>query len=119
MVCAAAGGARPRQAFPHHHGHRIFDRRIGPIRDLGEVAAVVAILQHGREVRGDAIHASRPDGLDPDLLHGLEHGARRLRLGQQPAVRRRIVAGELQRHGIGVPPDDGRLAGAELARRLR
>ncbi len=112
-------GRPARQAFPHHHGDRILDRRIGPIRDLGEVTAVVAILQHGREVRGHAFHAARPDGLDPNLLHRLEHRASRLRLGQQPAVGRQIVAGELQCHGIGVAADDGRLARIELARRLR
>ncbi len=114
------GRGRPaRQAFAHHHGDRIFDRRIGPIRDVGEVAAVVAILQHGREVRSDALHASRPDGLDADLLHRLEHGARRLGLGQQPAMGRGIVASELQRHAVGMAPDDRRLARVELARRLR
>ena len=117
-LCRCRG--RPaRQAFPHHHGNGIFDRRIGPIRDIGEVAAVVAILQHGRKVRGDAVHTPRPDGLDPDLLYRLEYGAGGLRLGQQTTMRRRIVAGELQRHGISVAANDGGLTEGEFARRFR
>ena len=103
------------QALAHHQRHGILDGRVGAVGDLGVVAAVVAVLQHGGEVDADAVHAAGADRLDAHLLDGLEDRAGGLRLGQQAAVGGGIVAGEPQRHGIGVAAHDGGLARAELA----
>ena len=107
------------QPLAHDQRHRVLDRGVGPVGDVGVIAAVVAVLQHGREIAGDAVHAPGADRLDAHLLDRVEHRARALRLGQQPAVGRRIVAGEPQRHRIGVAAHDGGIARRELARRLR
>jgi hypothetical protein len=76
---------------------------------------MVAILQHGREIGRDTFHATSPDGLDPNLLDGVEHGAGALRFRRLPAVGRGIMARELQRHGIGVAAHDGGLARRQFA----
>ena len=111
-------GGAPGEALAHHQRHGILDGRVGAVRDLGIIAAVVAVLQHGGEVDADAVHAARPDGLDAHLLDGLEDRAGRLGLRQEAAVGGGIVAGEFQRHGIGMAAHDGGLARAELAGRL-
>ena len=38
------------QALAHHHGHSVLQRRVGAVAHFRVRAAVVAILQHGREV---------------------------------------------------------------------
>ena len=35
------------QPLAHHQRHRVLDRRVGPVGDLVEIAAVEAVLQHG------------------------------------------------------------------------
>ena len=83
------------QPLAHHHGDRILDRRIGAVGDLVELAAMEAVVEHGGEILGDAVHAARADRLDARLLDRLEHRARLLAARHQPAVHRRVVAGEL------------------------
>jgi hypothetical protein len=107
------------EPFAHHHGERIFDRRIGTVGDLVEFAAVETVVQHGGEILGDAAHAARADGLDAGLFDGIEHRARLLAAGHELAMHRRVVTGEPQRDRIGVAAHDGRLALVEAARRLR
>ena len=54
----------------------------------------------------DAGHAARADRLDARLLDRLEHRARLLAAGHELAMHRRIVAGEPQRHRIGMAAHD-------------
>ena len=65
------GGRRrlAREALAHHERDRVLERRIGAVGDvLIFGAAMIAVLQHGGEVRGDALHALRADRLDARLL---------------------------------------------------
>jgi len=80
---------------------------------------MIAVLDHSREIVGDAGHAACANGLDAGLLHGIENGARCLVLRRQSPVQARIVAGEPQRHRIGVATHDGHVGKGQLARRLR
>ncbi len=117
-----AGGRRrglTGEALAHDQGERVLDRRIGPVGDLVELAAVETVVEHRGEVLRHPLHAPRADRLDPRLLDRLEHGARLLPARLQAAVNRRIVAGEPKRDRIGVAAHDRRLLRIELARRLR
>ena len=58
------------------------------------------------------------DRLDAGLLDRLEYGARLLPSGHELAVHHRIVAGELERDGVGVAAHDRGIAPGELSRRL-
>ena len=107
------------QALAHDERKRFLERRIGPIGDLVELAAMELVVEHGREVVGDAAHAPRPDRLDAGLLDGVEHGARLLSARHQLAMHLGIVTGELERDRIGVAAHDRGLGGGEPARRLR
>ena len=108
------------QALAHHEGERVLERRIGAVGDLLVfAAAMIAVLQHGRDVGGDAGHAPGADGFDARLLDRVEHGAGRLALGGELAVKRRIVAGEPQRHGIGIAAQDRHVLRGQPPRRLR
>ena len=86
------GGRRrlePGQALAHHQRDRVLDRRVGAVGDvLVFAAAMVAVLEHGRDVVADARHAPRADRLDAGLLHGIEHGAGGLALRREPAMHR-------------------------------
>ncbi len=116
-----ARGRRRRQsgeALAHHHGDRILDRCVGAVRDGVELAAMKLVIQHGGQILRHAFHAPRADRLDARLLHRLEHGARLLAARHVAPVHRRIVAGELERHRIGVPAHDRDILRVELARRL-
>jgi hypothetical protein len=79
---------------------------------------MVAVLEHGREIVGDARHAPRPDRLDPRLLDRVENRARGLSLRREAAMDAGVVAGEPERHRIGVAADDRDVLAVELARRL-
>ena len=68
---------------------------------LGERAAVVAVVEHGGDVRRHALHAARADRLDPRLLDRVEQGAGRRALRRKAAMERIVVAGEAQRERIG------------------
>ena len=95
------------QALAHHQRDRILDRRVGAVRDLLVLAAaVVAVLEHRRDVAGDAGHAARADRLDARLLDRVEDGARRLAVGREAAMHGGVVAGEPQRHRIGMAAQD-------------
>ena len=105
----------PGQPLAHHEGDRVLDRRVRPVGDvLVLAAAVVAVLEHGREIAGDARHAPRADRLDPRLLDGVEHRAGGLRLRGEPAMDAGVVAGEPQRHRIGVAADTETSCGLSL-----
>ena len=106
----AAGGGAAGQPLAHHQRQRVGDRRVGAIGDLVEFAAVEALVEHGGEIVGDAVHAPRADRLDAGLLDGLEHRARLLAGRLQAAMHRRVVAGEPQRNRIGMAAHDRRLA---------
>ena len=103
------GGRRRRlagQPLAHHHGDGLLDRRVGAVGDLVELAAMEAVVDHRGEIVLHAEHAARADRLDAGLLDRVEHRARLLAAGHQPAMHRRIVAGELERHRIGVAAHD-------------
>ena len=116
---AAGGGGGAGQALAHHQRQRLLDGRVGALGDLVELAAAVALVEHGAEILRDASHAAGADRLDARLLDRLEHRPRLLPDRLQAAVHGGIVAGELERDGIGVAAHDRGLALAELARRLR
>ena len=75
------GRLRAGQALAHHQRHRILERRVGAVGDLLVLAAaMIAVLQHRRDVGGDAGHAARADGFDARLLDRVEDRAGRLAL---------------------------------------
>ncbi len=108
----------PGKPLAHHHGDGLLDRRVGAVGDLVELAAVEAVVDHRGEIVLHAEHAARADRLDASLLDGVEHRAGLLAAGHQAPMHRRIVAGELERDGIGMAAHDRGLATRELSRRL-
>src|SRR5579883_137573 len=108
-----------REALAHQHGKRLFDRRIGPISDLVEFAAMELIVEHRCKIFGDALHASRPDRLDPGLFDRFENGAPLLACWQQAAVDRVVMTRHPQCDCIRMTAYDRSVAGRQLARRLR
>ena len=94
------------QPLAHHHGDGLFDRRVGAVGHLVELAAMEAVVDHRGEIALHADHAARADRLDAGLLDGVEHRARLLAAGHQPPMHRGIVAGELQRHRVGIAAHD-------------
>ena len=105
-------------ALARQHRDRVLERRFLARARLGERAAVVAVVEHGGDVRRHALHAARADGFDPRLLDRVEQRARRRALRREAPVDRVVVAGEAQRERIGEAADDRRLARIGLARRL-
>ena len=117
---ARRGGRRfAGEPLAHHHGQRLFDRRVGAIGDVVELAAMKAVVEHGGEILGDAAHAARADRLDTGLFDRLEHRARLLAAGREFAMHGRIVTGEPQRNRIGMAAHDRGLAFVQPPRRLR
>ena len=57
--------------------------------DVGKARALVAVVEHGADIGGDARHAPRADQFDPRLLERVEHGARLEAGGLQTAMDRR------------------------------
>ena len=100
----------PGQLLAHQHRHArprpARPRASGCPRSLS--AAEVAVLQHGREVLGDARHAARADRLAARLLDCIEDAARLLGLRREAAVHGGVMAGEPQRHRIGLAAHDRR-----------
>ncbi len=117
-----AGAPRRRleagQPFAHQHRDRVLQRRLVAIARLGEGAAMIAVVEHRGEIRGDALHAPRADRLDARLLDRVEQRARRRIERRVATVDRLAVAGQPQRHRIGEAAQDRRLARIGLARRL-
>ena len=114
----AARRLEPRHALAREHRHRVLQRRLLARARLGERTAVVAIVEHGGDVRRHALHAARANGFDPRLLDRVEQGARRRALGREAPVERIVMAGEAQGEQIGEAADDRRLPRIGLARRL-
>ena len=67
---------RAGDAFAHEQGEGIGKRRLGAVRQLAEAAPLVALLDAGGEVGGDARHGLGADRFDAGLLDCLEHVAR-------------------------------------------
>ena len=84
------------QALAHHQRDGVFKRRVGAVGDLLIIAAVIAFLEHGGEVVGDAGHAERAQRLDARLFDGIEDGAGVLALRRILAVDGGVVTGEAQ-----------------------
>ena len=84
-------------------------QRIGPQPHLGQPGEIGAHPGHG----------ARAERLDPRLLGGVEHRARRLVGRGDAAVQRRIVMAEAQRRGVGEAARLGGLLGADRAARHR
>jgi hypothetical protein len=106
------------QSLSYHQRDSFLDRRIRPVGDLVEFAAMKSIVEHGREVLGNAGHAAGADRLDAGLLDCLEYGARLLPARHELAMHHGVVAGELECDRVGVSADDCRIRAAELAWRL-
>ena len=106
------------QPLAHHHGDGVLDRRVGAVGDLVELAAMKLVVEHGGEIALHAHHALGADRLDAGLLDRLEHRAGLLAAGHQAPMHRRIVAGELERRGIGMAAHDRGVLPGQLARRL-
>ena len=79
---------------------------------------MIAVVEHRRQVGGDALHPPRADRLDPRLLGGVEQRARSRIVRRVAAVDGVAVTGEAQRHRIADAAQDRRLARVGLARRL-
>ena len=114
----AARRRKPGQALAREHRDRVLERRLLARARLGEGAAVVAVVEHRGQVRGDALHAARADRLDARLLDRVEQRARRRALRRVAAVDRVAVTGEAQGKRVREAADDRRLAWIGLARRL-
>ena len=122
QVDQLARGRRRRlagQPLAHHQRDGILDRRVGAVGHLVELAAMKLVVEHGGEIALHAEHALGADRLDARLLDRLEHRAGLLAAGHEPPVHRRIVAGELERRGIGMAAHDRGVLPGQLARRLR
>ena len=97
----------PGQLLAHHHARRVLDRRVRAVGDVLVLAAAkIAVLQHRREIsaRRRPCAASRSPRRAP---------ARPRRRPRAPACPRReaavhasVVAGEAQRHRIGLAAHD-------------
>ena len=107
------------QSLAHQHGDRVFHGRIGALGDFLIIAAMEAILEHGRQIGGDAHHPPRADRLDARLLDRFEHGPRRIGFREHAPVDRGVVAGKPQCHRVGVPAQDRRVVLGHAPRRLR
>ena len=77
QALSAGRGFLTRHPLAGEHGDGVLERRFFPRARLGERTAVIPVVEHGAEVRGDALHSPRADRLDPSLLDGVEQGARR------------------------------------------
>ena len=106
------------QPFAHQHRDGVLQRRLVAIARLGEGTAMVAVVEHRGEVRGDALHAPCADRLDARLLDRVEQRARHRIDRRKATVDRVVVAGQAQRHRIGEAAQNRRLARIGLARRL-
>ena len=106
------------QSLSHHQSDRFLDGRIRPVGDLVEFAAVEPVIEHGRQIPGNARHAAGANRLDTSLLDRLEEGARLLAARHKPPMHQRIMAGELERDRIGVAAHDRGIRSAELSRRF-
>ena len=114
------GRLQPGQPLAHHQRQRVLERRVGAVGDLLIApAAVIFILQHGGDVAGHAGHAARADAFHPRLLDRVEDGARRIAFRRGAAMHRRVMAGQPQRHRIGMAAQHRDVIGRQLARRLR
>ena len=118
MRCAFGGRLQAGQALAHDHRQRLLDRRVRAGGDIGIAGALVAIVEHGVEIGGDALHAARADRLDARLLDGVEGRAGARDLRRQAPMHLDVVAGEPQRHRIGVAAQDRGIARVEPARRI-
>src|SRR5262252_2619778 len=90
------------EALAHQHGERLFDRCVGAIGDLVELAAMKLIVQHSGKVFRDTVHASRPDRLHPGLLDRFEHRASLLAGWQQAPMDCVVVTCHPQRDRVGM-----------------
>ena len=105
-------------AFAREHRNRVLQRRFLARARLRERTAVVPIVEHGGDVRRDALHATRADGFDPRLLDCVKQGAGRRALGREAPVEGVTMAREAQGEEIGEAANDRRLARIWLARGL-
>lgn len=112
------GRRETRQPLAHQHSQRIRQRRIRAVGDLVELAAMEMIVEHRREVLGDARHPPRAERFDARLLDRFEHAAGLRITRHQLAMHFRVVTGELQRDRVGVTAHNRGVALAHLARRL-
>ncbi len=94
------------QPLAHDHGDRFLDRRIGPVGNVVEFAAMEFVVEHRRQILGHAGHATRTDRFDPRLLDRVEDRTRLLTAGNEFAMNTGIVTGELQSNGIGMTAHD-------------
>ena len=106
------------QALADHERDGVLERRVGAVGDLLVVAAVVAVLEHGRDVVAAARHAVGADRLDAGLLGRVEDAARVGAFRHPLAVDARVVAGLTQREAVGMAARDGDVPLAHPARRL-
>ncbi len=118
---ALRGGRRRRtgERFPRQQAHRLGQRHVVALADMLVALAAIALVEHGREIGGDAGHAPRAQRLDPRLLGALEDGARGLAARQAPRMERGIVVAQLERGGVGGAAHGRRLGMAQIARRQR
>jgi hypothetical protein len=112
------GRGRAGQALAHHHGDGLVERRVLAAHRRLRPGAGEFLVEHGVEIGGDAFHAPRADGLDAGLLDRIEYGAGRWPLRDITPMHGVVVAGETQRHRIGVTTQHRGGLGVELARRL-
>src|SRR5581483_4506271 len=77
-------------------GHRAF----GAFADTLEALPAVLLVEHRRDVGGDAGHAASAERLDPRLLDRLEDRPRQWAAGQAFRVDRVVVILELQRQAV-------------------
>ena len=117
-LAARLGRGLAGQALAHHQGDGVLQRRVGALGDLLIIGAVIALLEHGGEVVGDACHAVGAERLDARLFDRIEDGAGIAAAGRVGAMDRGVVAGQAQRQRIADAAGDGDVVGGHLARRL-
>ncbi len=119
ILCAPFGGFWPVSRSRTIIATRLFERRLGALRHVGETALLEAILEHGVEILRDALHPARADRFDARLFHRLEDGAG----GGACGSRRRCTSASWQASRSAMesawPRRIAASCAAELARRLR
>ena len=99
------GRGKPGQPLADQKSKSLRQRRLGAVGRFVDAASLIALLEAGGEIGGDAFHALCADGLDPRLLDRLEHGAGLAARRRELRVQRWIVAGDGESRRVGMAAD--------------
>ena len=90
------------QPLAHDQRERILERRVGTCRDVRIACALEAIVEHGVEIGGDALHAAASRSPRRGPVRRRRRRRAPSRVAAAAAMHLAVVAGEPQRHGVGM-----------------